>query len=74
MWQNLVYHISLPHTIISDNRMNFASREVAVFCAKYKITCQFSTPYYPQGNGQAEINNRTILDSMCKSLSKTKGK
>jgi len=68
------YSVSLqaPHTIISDNRTNFASKQVASFCAKYKITHRFSTPYYPQGNGQAESSNRTILDSLCKSLDKTK--
>ena len=31
-------------------------------------------PYYPQGNDQAEISNRIILDSLCKSLGKAKGK
>ena len=47
---------------------------MATFCAKYKITYRFSIPYYPRGNGQAKISNRTIIDNMCKSLSKTKGK
>ena len=46
---------------------------MARFCAKYKTTHQFSTPY-PQGNSQVEISNRIILDSLCKSLDKTKGK
>jgi len=32
------------------------------------------TPYYPQGNDQAEISNRTILDSLWKILDKAKGK
>jgi len=63
-----------PHTIISDNKMNFASKQVASFCAKYKITHWFSSPYYPQGNDQAEISNRILLDNLCKSLDKTKGK
>ena len=54
--------------------MNFTSKEVATFCAKYKIGYWFSTPYYPQGNGQAKINNRTILNSLCKTLGKAKGK
>ena len=53
-----------PPTIIFDNGMNFASKQVASFCAKYKITHRYSTPYYPQGNDQAEISNDTILDSL----------
>ena len=58
------HNVSLrtPHTIISDNGMNFLSKQVASFCAKYKITHQISMPYYPQGNGQVEISNCTILD------------
>ena len=64
----------LPHTIISDNETNFVSKQVTSFCSKYKITYRFSTPYYPQGNSQAEISNRTILDSLCKSLDRAKGK
>ena len=28
----------------------------------------------PQANGQAEISNRTVLDNLCKSLNKAKGK
>jgi len=63
-----------PHTIISDNGTNFASKQVASFCAMYSITHQFFSPYYPQDNGQAEISNRTILDNLCKSLNKAKGK
>ena len=42
--------------------------------SKYKISHRFFTPYYPQGNGQVEINNSTILDSLCKRLDKAKGK
>ena len=47
---------------------------MATFCAKYKITHLFSTTYYSQGNGQVEINNHTIFDSLCKSPGKVKGK
>jgi len=38
------------------------------------IANRFYTPYYPQGNGQAEINNYNILDNLCKSLVRAKGK
>ena len=30
-------------------------------CRKFGITHNFSTKYYPQGNGQAEATNKTIL-------------
>jgi len=53
-----------PPTIIFDNGTNFASKQVVSFCAKYKITHRYSTPYYPQGNNQVEIGNDTILDSL----------
>ena len=71
---HLLHRFSLSHTILFDNITNFASRVVAVFCAKYKITHQFSMPYYPQGNSWAEISNHTILDSLYKSIDKAKGK
>jgi len=38
LWQNIMRHFGLPHTIISNNGMNFTSKEVAIFCAKCKIT------------------------------------
>jgi len=74
LWQNIVCRFRLPRTVLPDNGTNFASKNGANFCSKYKITHRFSTPYYPQGNGQVEISNHTILDSLCKSLGKAKSK
>ena len=74
LWQNIVCRFELPQTIISDNGTNFAIRQVTSFCSKYKIVHRFSTPCYPQGNGQTEISNRTILDNLRKSLDKAKDK
>ena len=74
MWQNLICHFDLLGTIISNNRTNFTCREVGAFCVEYKIIHQFSMSYYPQGNGQADIGNHTILNRLCKSLGKVKEK
>ena len=71
---HIITRFGIPHTIISDNGTNFTSHEVADFYAKYKIKHHFSTPYYPQGNGQAEVSNRTLLSNLSKSLEKAKGK
>ena len=73
LWQNIIYRFGHPHTIISDNETNFANKQVASFCVKYKIVHLFSTLYYPQGNDQADINNHTIIVSLCKSSGKEKG-
>ncbi|XP_024010711.1 uncharacterized protein LOC112086183 [Eutrema salsugineum] len=43
------------------------------FCAKWKIRLSFSTPRYPQGNGQAEATNKTIIDGLKKRLDTAKG-
>ena len=74
LWQNIVCRFGFPYTIISDNGTNFASKQVDNFCSKYKIAYRFSTLYSPQGNGQDEINNHTILDSLHKTQDKAKGK
>ena len=74
LWQNTVCHFRLSQTIISDNGTNIASKQVANFYSKYKIAHLLSTPNYFQGNGQVEISNRIILDRLCKSLGKAKGK
>ena len=34
----------------------------------------YSTPRYPQGNGQAEATNKTLLSALKKRLEKAKGK
>ena len=74
LWQNIICRFRLPHTIISDDGTNFASKNVANFCSRYKIIHRFSTLYRPQGNDQAEIRNCTILYNLCKSLDTMKGK
>ena len=57
----LIYHYCVPQAIISDNGTPFKNQEVCNLCEKFKIQHCFSTPYYPQGNGQAEATNKTIL-------------
>lgn len=47
--------------IITDNGRPFKNQDVQELCEKFKIQHRFSTPYYLQGNGQAEASNKTIL-------------
>ena len=41
--------------------MCFISKEYKEFCRKYGIIEYTSSPYHPQGNGQVESSNKSIL-------------
>ena len=59
---------------MSDNGPQFNSREYKNFCQELKINNLYSTPRYPQSNGQAEASNKTLLTALKKQLDSTKGK
>eukprot|EP01018_Ginkgo_biloba_P006973 Gb_21718 [translate_table: standard] len=44
-----------------DNGKYFKNKEVRALCDKFHIKHKWSTPYYPQGNGQAEASNKTLI-------------
>ena len=44
------------------------------YCGELGITNRYSTPAYPQGNGQAETVNKVILSGLKKRLDDAKGK
>ena len=44
------------------------------YCGELGITNRYSTPAYPQGNGQAEAVNKVIVSGLKKKLDDAKGK
>lgn len=50
----------IPETVISDNGPQYASREFAEFAKTYEFKHCTSSPYFPQGNGEAERAVGTI--------------
>ena len=44
------------------------------YCGELGITNRYSTPAYPQGNGQAEAINKVIVNGLKKRLDDAKGK
>ena len=44
------------------------------YCGKLGITNRYSTRTYPQGNGQAEVVNKIIVNGLRKRLDDAKGK
>ena len=72
--KNIITRFCIPRVLMSDNRIQFDSGPFKTFCEQYGIRNHFSTPAYPQGNGQVESSNKTLLDGIKKRLEKTKGR
>ena len=60
--------------LISDNSLQFDSKMFRKYCVELGIINRYSTPTYPQGNGQAEAVNKVILSGLKKRLDYAKGK
>uniref|UniRef100_A0A2N9IPK6 RNA-directed DNA polymerase n=1 Tax=Fagus sylvatica TaxID=28930 RepID=A0A2N9IPK6_FAGSY len=58
--------LAFPTKIISDNGTPFVNKDVREVLEHYRIKHRRSTPYYPQGNGQAEATNRMLLRILSK--------
>ena len=74
VWNNIVTQFGIPHTFISDNSLQFDSKAFKRYCCDLGITNRYSTPAYPQGNGQAEVVNKVIVNGLKKRLDDAKGK
>ena len=74
IWRNIVTRFKVPHTLISDNGLQFDSKAFRRYCYKLGITNRYSTLTYPQGNGQAETVSKVIVNGLQKRLDDTKGR
>ena len=60
--------------LISDNGLQFDSKVFRKYYSDLGIKNRYSTPAYPQGNGQAETVNKVIVNELKKRLDNAKGK
>lgn len=74
VWRNIICRHGVPYQIVTDNGSQFISTRFEAFCEKWKIRLTKSTHRYPQGNGQAETINKTVLDGLKKCLDAKKGR
>ena len=65
---HLICRFGILTQIITDNGKKFKNKEVLALCKAYHIQITFSTPYYPQGNGQPEATNKTIRSILVKTI------
>ena len=74
IWKNLVTQFGVPYALISDNGLQFDRKAFRKYCSNLGIKNRYSTPTYPQGNGQAETVNKVIVNGLKKRLDDAKGK
>ena len=74
VWKNIVTRFGIPHTIILDNGLQFGSKAFKRYCCDLGIRNRYSTLAYPQGNVQAEANNKVIVNGLKKRLDDAKGR
>jgi hypothetical protein len=73
-WKNVITRFGIPWAAISDNGTQFKNRLFKGFCSDLGIKNFFSSPGYPQSNGQAEASNKIILNGIKRKLEEAKGK
>ena len=73
VWKNIITRFGVLDSLISDNGLQFDSRAFHEFCSNLGIRNRYSSPMYPQGNGQAEAVNKVIMNDLKKRLEGAKG-
>ena len=68
IWKNIVARFGVPHVLISNNDLQFDSKMFRKYCCELEITNRYSTPAYPQGNGQTEAVNKVIVSGLKKKV------
>ena len=74
VWRNIVTRFGVLNSLISNNWLQFDSRAFREFCSNLGIKNKYSTPAYPQSNGQVEATNKAIVNGLKKSLDGEKGR
>ena len=63
---NIIIRFGVPHRIINDNDTPFVNNDVRKMLEFYQVKHHRSSPYFPQGKGQAEATNKTLIKIISK--------
>ena len=74
IWKNIVTRFGVPNVLILDNDLQFDSKALKKYCSDLGIKNRYSTPAYPQGNGQVEVVNKVIVNGLKNRLDNAKGR
>lgn len=68
IWRNISCRFGMPQERVTDNGSQFILDNFSKFYEGWKIELNYSTPRYPQGNGQAKATNKMIIENLKKKL------
>ncbi|VFQ93912.1 unnamed protein product [Cuscuta campestris] len=68
VWKNIITRFGAPKIIVTDNCPQFRNPRFTAYLASFGIKHSKASVAYPQGNGQVENANRTIVDGLKKRL------
>ncbi|XP_075669811.1 uncharacterized protein LOC142639535 [Castanea sativa] len=74
VWKNIVTQFSVLKVLISDSGLQLDSKAFQRNCLKLGITNRYLSPPYPQGNGQVEATNKSIVNGLKRRLDDSKGR
>nr|KYP75310.1 Pol polyprotein [Cajanus cajan] len=72
-WKNIITRFGIPHTLVTDNGLQFTDRKLNEFLVGLGIQHKVTSVEHPQTNGQAESANKVILAELKKRLGVAKG-
>ena len=72
LWKGFFSVFGVPGRLISDQGRNFESTLIAELCKILDVEKVRTSPYHPQGNGQVERANQTIIRMLKKLTAKEK--
>ena len=68
IYQGIVCRYGVPEGLHADQGRNFEAQLMKELCQRLGIRRTRSSPFNPQGNGQAERTNRTLAERLAMDL------
>lgn len=72
IWKYIICRFSILRVIVTNNGKQFDNEKYKKMCHELGIRTYFSSPVYPQANGQVEAINRNIKNNLKTKLSHLK--